>query len=408
MRAPTVLALAAGAVAQNETSGGFLASNPGGALPQNVQAPNITGFNNATVHPSTGGLAICVSGYVPVQAQASNLKFNFTLPSNQTQVTETFVEMLTAGSPAMKELMAGMQNVSGTYNIWSTYCQPNGMAPKGVQLLTHGVGFSGSYWDFAPGYSYVDVAVKHGYAAFFYDRLAVAKSEKADPINVVQSPLEVEIAHQLAVKLRNGDFAGTKFSKVIGTGHSFGSIITQAITSKYPEVLDAAVLTGFSTNTTGQLVFMAGLNLGIASQNQPLRFADLRNGYLVSSTSISQQIGFFRSPNFDPNILSLAEATKGSVTFGELFSTAAVTEPAPKYNGSVIVVNGANDLPFCSGNCTYPMDLAKAVQPKLYSSLAQSKFDSYLAPVTGHGVNLHYSAVAAYEYLQDFLQKQGL
>ena len=101
--------------------------------------------------------------------------------------------------------------------------------------------FSGSYWDFAPGSSYVDVAAKYGYASFFYDRLGVGNSDMPDPIQTIQAPLEVEIARVLANSLRNGQFSDNKFQKVAGGGHSFGSIITNAITKQYPDVFDAAI-----------------------------------------------------------------------------------------------------------------------------------------------------------------------
>lgn len=86
------------------------------------------------------------------------------------------------------------------------------------------------YWDFAPGYSYVDVAVQAGHGAFFYDRLGVGKSSTPDALSVVQAPLEVEILHSLITTLKSGSISNSTFSTVIGTGHSFGSILTQAIT----------------------------------------------------------------------------------------------------------------------------------------------------------------------------------
>jgi len=250
--------------------------------------------------------------------------------------------------------------------------------------------------------------VQNGYAAFFYDRLSVGMSEKADPISVVQAPLEVGIAQSLSEMLRAGAFANDTFSTVVGVGHSFGSIITQAITANYPESFDAAILTGFSVNSSALGVFITGLNLAIASQNQPIRFAALNNGYLVSSTVISNQIGFFRAPGFDPTILNLAEATKATVTLGELFTTGAVTTVASNYTRPIAVVNGAEDLPFCLGNCTYPTNLAAAVKLALYPNVPEGSFTAYLANTTGHGLNLHYSAVAAYTYIQDFLKQQEL
>lgn len=268
--------------------------------------------------------------------------------------------------------------------------------------------FSNTYWDFAPGYSYVDSAAEYGYASFFYDRLGVGKSDKPDPIQTIQGPLEVEIAHVLATSLRHGQFSDNKFKKVVGAGHSFGSIITNAITQQYPDTFDAAILTGFGTDLSGQPLFLQALNLALANQNQPARFGKLNNGFLVSSTVISNQIGFFKAPGFDPSILNQAEATKGSVTYGELNSLGGLGGLASNYTKPVAVVDGANDLPFCSGNCTYPIDQAKAVQPKYYPNVADEDFGSYIAPLSGHGLSFHYAAAGAYEYVQKFLVDRGL
>jgi hypothetical protein len=134
--AAQTLQMAAGQSAQ------FLALNPGGGVPVNVQAPSISGFMEPTIQPSRGGLAVCVSGMVPVQASGMNMKFNFELPNNQSQVTQTFVSVATSGSPFTEGLMAGMQSINGTHNISATYCTPaNNTKPDTVEVLTHGVGF---------------------------------------------------------------------------------------------------------------------------------------------------------------------------------------------------------------------------------------------------------------------------
>lgn len=238
--------------------------------------------------------------------------------------------------------------------------------------------------------------------------MGVGKSDKPDPIQTIQGPLEVEIAHVLATSLKAGQFSDNKFQKVVGAGHSFGSIITNAITRQYPAALDAAILTGFSTDLSTQPLFLQALNLAIASQDQPLRFAQLNNAFLVSSTVISNQIGFFRANGFAPSILDKAEATKGTVTLGELNSLSGIAGPAPNYTKPVAVIDGANDLPFCGGNCTYPTDQAKAVQPAYYPNVKSEDFGSYLAPLAGHGLNFHYSAAGAYDYIQKFLADRGL
>ena len=383
---------------------GLLMSTPGG-----VCSPGIGGFMNPTIHPSKGGLAVCVSGTVPVKANTSkNLKYNFTLPANQSQVTETVIELAISSTSFLQSIAAGTQNVSGTYNIGATLCTPaNGTQPSSVQFLTHGLAFDRTYWDFASGYSYVDVAIESGHAAFFYDRLGVGLSSKPDPLNVVQAPLELEIANELITMLREGDLGNLTFSTVVGVGHSFGSVITEALTATFPESLNAAILTGYSINSTGAATFFTGLNPAIAYEIQPYRFSGLNTGYLVSSTASSTQVGFFRSPGFDPMILSLADSTKGSVTIGELFSPAAITAPAKNFTGPVAVVNGAEDLPFCYGNCSYPTDLPAQVK-MLYPQVSANNFATYLAPTAGHGINFHYSARGAYDFIQSFLKSRGL
>ena len=57
-----------------------------------------------------------------------------------------------------------------------------------------------------------------------------------------------------AEMLRNGEIGGTKFSKIVGVGHSYGSIQVQAITATQPSALDSALLTGFSMNTYVYLI----------------------------------------------------------------------------------------------------------------------------------------------------------
>ncbi|PNS19801.1 hypothetical protein CAC42_7768 [Sphaceloma murrayae] len=387
-----------------------LSSSPGGAVPLGIQAPSVAGFGKPTIQPSRGGLAVCVSGIVNVTASTTqNLRLNVQIPANQSDLTNTILEYVAPGSPFAANLVQGTQEAGGTYEIGATLCTPaDNTSPDGVQLLTHGIGFDRHYWDFAAGYSYVDVAVANGYATLSYDRLGVGASTKADPLTELQASLEIEIAASLARLLRAGSLANTTFSTVVGTGHSFGSVISQAVTRLYPDLFDAAILTGYTTNGTALPAFLLGINVQIASENQPYRFSGLSNGYIVGGTTSNNQIGFFRAPNFDPAILAAADAGKGTTSYGEFFTLTAVTAPAANYTGSVAVVNGDADLPFCFGNCTTPTDLTAAVLPALYPNLDQNKTGTYIAPLTGHGLNLHYTAVAAYEYIQKFLKDQGL
>lgn len=106
--------------------------------------PSSSGFNQATFHKSNGGHATCVSGFVPVTASTNNnIKLDLSLPKNQSEVTEFFVASYSAGSTVAQDINLGKATVSGTWNIYATLCTPEqNVKPKGVQLLTHGVGVS--------------------------------------------------------------------------------------------------------------------------------------------------------------------------------------------------------------------------------------------------------------------------
>ncbi|GAB1744098.1 hypothetical protein NU219Hw_g1129t1 [Hortaea werneckii] len=375
---------------------------------EGLTIPSTAGFKFPRLTRSRGGQSQCVSGTVSVQASTdSNVQIDYPLPVNQTQVTETTLDYITPGSNFPASILGDSQTVEGTYNIGATLCMPSGSNVKGVQLLTHGVGFDRYYWDFTSDYSYVDRAAQAGYATFFYDRLGIGQSDKPDAVDTVQTGLEIAIARTLAQSLRKGDFAKKSFDKVVGVGHSFGSIITEAITASTPSTFDAAILTGFSVDTNGIAPFISGLNLAIAKENSPFRFPFLSTGYLISSNIISQQTGFFRAPGFDPRILQRAENTKQTFTVGELFTLAQAITPATAYTNPVAVVNGDADLPFCFGDCAQG-NKAQVVRPALYPALPETKFGTYLGSQAGHGLNFHYSAKEAFDFIMDFLSQQGL
>ncbi|KAF3013573.1 hypothetical protein E8E14_011349 [Neopestalotiopsis sp. 37M] len=376
--------------------------------------PDTSGLSQPVQHISRGGSTACVSGFVQVEAGTdANMNFAYEAPVNQTQVTQTFVSLWDSGDPLKEQIMNGTLSVNGTYEIGVTLCMPQPAKSDNqtmhLQVLTHGIGFDRSYWDLAPGYSYVDVAAAAGYAVFLYDRLGVGVSAREDPIKTIQSPLELEILNGLVTMLRDGALGGNNghFTSVVGVGHSFGSALTQGVTAAHPQAFDAAVLTGFSVNASGMSSFNLAQVPEIASINQPNRFAALPASYLVVGSAVALQTSFCHFPGFDPAVLALADATKGTVTLGEYFTTGAVVKPAANFTGPVAVVAGNEDLGFCFGNCSYPTNLLAEVPATLYPNVAANDTATYAAPLSGHGLNLHYSAAEAFAFIQDFLKSHG-
>ncbi|KAF1992802.1 hypothetical protein P154DRAFT_504419 [Amniculicola lignicola CBS 123094] len=368
----------------------------------------MTGFKNPSIQSSAGGKALCISGTIEVTASANNIHINTAGPVNQSAVTNILIELAQVNSTLDKHYLGEtptLNPITGTYGIYSQICFPNGrINATTLHFLIHGAGCDRSYWDIAPGYSYVDYAAEQGYTTFLFDRLGTGRSDKPDPVQAVQIPLGVAIGHELIQLLRSGRLAGHAFEHVVGIGHSAGSFTTNGITTLHPADLDAAVLTGFSPDTSGAPIAFVGLDLTIASQAVPFRFSGLANGYLTSGSISASQYLFMRSPGYDPAILNLAEATKQVFTLGELFSIKA--QVSVNFTGPIDVVNGEFDLPNCHGNCKVPYNKAAAAKDVFYPN-ASNGSSWYLSAVAGHGLNFHYSAPAAYEHILDFVKANG-
>lgn len=306
----------------------------------------------------------------------------------------------------MAQIENGNHTVNGPYDIYTSLCLPKGKpVPATVQFLTHGLGFDHTYWDIAES-SYVDAATAAGYAVFSYDRLGSGRSSKPDPVQVVQAPLHLAIAQELLKQVRGGFFSGYKFSKVVAVGHSYGSVLTEALTAAAPDQIDAAVLTGFSVDFTGIGSFLMALNLNLAKISNVSRFRSAAAGYLLSGSQVGWQTGFFTAPNFDDAVMVSSFANASTISFGELFSRKNVTVAATGFTGPVVIVNGDSDLPYCSGNCTFPTNKG---DDALKSAFALSKnATSFVMPGTGHALNLHHTACEAYAYILDFLKDNGV
>lgn len=272
--------------------------------------PNMTlGFPSGEAIPSNGKGATCVTGNVPITINSSNIKLLLDEPANQTVLTELIQELAQVNSVLANQTNGGPSTVHATFGIDTTLCFPNALdKAKGVrtaQVLTHGVGLDKSYWDIAPGYSYVDAAVAAGYATIAYNRLGVGNSDHPDAIQVVQSFADVEILHGIVALIRSGRLGSRQFKNVVGVGHSYGSLVELAQTAKYPKDIDAAVLTGFTYNFSNLPLTILANNPAIASINDPARFAGLSNGYLVHASSESIQLPFFRFPYFEQDSTSV-------------------------------------------------------------------------------------------------------
>ncbi|GME48989.1 hypothetical protein GTA08_BOTSDO02577 [Neofusicoccum parvum] len=354
----------------------------------------------------------CVAQTVPVDIEARNAVFdNSTTPHSNIDATWFVQNMTRQGHNFTNEVVQGFSTVKGTYQISTQLCWDDKTTADNatLQVLTHGIGFDKTYWDLSfenYNYSYVDAALAAGFATFSYDRLGIGASDHGDPLNEIQTNLEIAALRALTDKLRNGALPGVDaaYDTIVHVGHSYGSVQSFVFAHRYPNETQGIVLTGFSTNSSFMGFFATGANFEEANLNEPLRFLDLPDGYLVSADASSNQYNFFLPPYFDPEILAFSEYSKQPVTVGELLTIGSAISGPSVFTGPVLVFTGDADVPFCGGDCLETGGAAPSI-PAQTSVLFPnaSVFEAYIQPNTGHGLTAHYNATAGYQVIQNWL-----
>ncbi|KUI63958.1 hypothetical protein VM1G_10699 [Cytospora mali] len=285
----------------------------------------------------------CSDLSIEVPVVARNAVFNLTPPKSNIDVINFVLDMTQQGHNLTKEVLTGYETIGNTYYVAATYCEPRSGPSNTVQLLTHGIGFDRTYWDVSINnynYSYVAQAVDHGYSTFAWDRLGIAESQHGEPINEIQSHLEIAALYSLTEKLREGSVDGieTGFDKVVHVGHSFGSIQSYSLAVLYPGVSDGLVLTGFSHE--GQFIPYWDLGANLVPANSLSAFKDYQDGYIADGDVSAVQSNLFAPGAFDPVLLDLAYTSRKPATIGELLSIAGATAFENPLTGPVLIITG--------------------------------------------------------------------
>ncbi|MCJ1373428.1 hypothetical protein MMC20_004656 [Loxospora ochrophaea] len=326
--------------------------------------------------------------------------------------TELLVEIAQVDSNFSTVTSGGKSVISGTFSIYSKLCLPTHETAtrnsSTLQFLTHGGTLDSSYWDIAPGYSYIDAAAAAGYATFSYDRLGSGRSDHPDPIQVVQLYLQIELAHVLVSWLKTAKLGGQFFSQIIGVGHSLGSGLTQAVTLKYPTDFSAVILTGHSAYFSSATIGTASTAQQIANTDPSGRFSSLGNAYLTPApVPQSVQFAFYRYPYFDSQIFYSQFNSRQTNALGELLTLIDAYAPVPAYTGPVDIVDGQHDFFYCGGDCYFPVDQAAAALTAYYPAAGKGS-QTFIVPNSGHNINAHYAAPQAFSQMINFLAVNGI
>lgn len=284
--------------------------------------------------------------------------------------------------------------------------------------LTNSIQWSG---EGAPGYgfdgdkySWVAYASQQGYPTLAIDRLGYGESEHPDPILVVQFPASAEVSNAVAQLAKQGASPLPRaFDKVIYVGHSFGSIIGNVMNAKYPDTVDATILTGWTDNFVVNGIPVALLMLTLPAQVvEPARFGHLPVGYLEVTSEPGDINAFFYKGTYDPQIQVYDFTHRGTLSLGEILTFPFVTTAAPNYKKPVFVITGKQDNIFCNptvgllpANCgTGPLNMLATSKP-LYP--AASIYDWYVLPNAGHCWQIHYAAQEGFKASHDWLASIG-
>lgn len=367
--------------------------------------------------------AICRDFYADITASADNIDLASVLgaaPPNQQALVQASIDQYAAGSTVMQQIMAApSRNVAGTYLMWFQYCAPASGQPKGLFQTHHGLVGNAGYWNAQPGgetsNSFVNAASAAGWATLSYDRLGVGRSAHPDGLQVVQIAYETAQSVAIAGQLRAGTLGDLgSFDKIVGVGHSYGSILLSGVASSAPDTFEALVLTGYSNNVTLGPLGLAGFDSTIASVAYPARFGELSDDNYVITPSVSaDQMGFFHYPNYTQAALDAFTTGKGEYTLGQQNSISApYSLSRQEYTRPLLVVTGENDAPFCASDCLVTslgdnqtqLDTAR----ELFPSVDSGNFSTFIVPATGHGINYHETAPVAYQAIIDFLGTVGL
>ncbi|RDA92066.1 hypothetical protein CP533_0983 [Ophiocordyceps camponoti-saundersi (nom. inval.)] len=349
----------------------------------------------------------CIDITVPVKLRPRNVFYKVSPPKNEVDLIN-FILDFGRRKPSLPQRLAKKSKV---YKLATTYCSPDSGPGHRLQILTHGIGFDRTYWDFPHEnrrYSYVDRALARGYSTLTWDRLGIGASSHGDPINEIQLFLEMDALLALTTWVRSGGLPGHhhRHSRMVHVGHSYGSALTTVLTNQHPSMTDCIILTGFSQVYKFLASFILSANL-ISVKKIPSLAHRYDEGYVAPHSSIGIQTDFFAPHNFDPAVLQAVTERRQPAALGELMTLSYVTSKS-SYKGPVLLI-ADRDIPFCGGNCSNTafvgINAPNMLEQSRRNFASSSVFEAVVVQKAGHGLNLEYTAPLVYKRMLDFADK---
>lgn len=268
--------------------------------------------------------------------------------------------------------------------IFGRYCRNARPTRKALQILVPGITYTHSYFDF-PGfgnrYSYTKFMNGHGYDTLAIDRLGMGRSTRP-PLGVsVNAFSNADALHQVVDAVRSNGLAGRKYRKIVLTGHSYGTFVSDLTSATYHDV-DGVIGTGWFQQPTA--LGVAGIFAILWPAATDSRFL----GRIVDPTYLTTRPGtrgfFYRSGDTDPAVVAADEATKDTASLSE--TTYLLPEAAgltTRIGVPTLRVVGQYDKVICN-----PLPCTQSRLARLAPALFPAGVTVHVQPGAGHNVAL--------------------
>ncbi|KAJ7309953.1 Alpha/beta hydrolase family-domain-containing protein [Mycena albidolilacea] len=334
-------------------------------------------FSLSRVYVASGASCDCSSLVIPVDVDVL-------IPKDPTDIFG-----------GLKSNASSLRRLQATYDVYGVFCQPATVPPVNadvVQFLVHGFTYTNQYWsppiEEFRNYSYSAFSCDRGLPSLAIDWVGVGLSSRPVNASDVQYATEAAVASQLARQLKNVSiFPGVQpFKKVIGIGHSAGSVLLNfaALVEGPRSPFDGLIMTGaliVEPNTLPPLPILS------ARDDDPLRWGGLDPDYLTTS---SRNIFYGRDPaTFSPRMLRFDNFTKDVGSIASLLQVPISTLPT-QYTGPIAKVVGSEDQLLCPGTRCEDVAALNAMEKVLWPDA--KSFEVVVAQGSGHDLNLDFLA----------------
>jgi pimeloyl-ACP methyl ester carboxylesterase len=316
----------------------------------------------------------------------------------------------TAGQHSSCSVVAFTVDVTPTEpaTMRGTLCLPATGHAATIEVLLSGLTYDSIYWELpaATGLpSYQQALNTQGYATLAIDRLGTGLSSRP-PSADVTFDTEVATLHQVVTDIHAG-LAGHHFTNLVLVGHSFGSALAIGDAANHPGDSNAIVLSGWAhaegaDGTAFENVLVNADTDPVTGPGNPPA------GYLTTQVG-SRGTYFYNSADASPTTIQLDEATKSTMTTGELDSLEEPYDPTLAANVTVpiLMAIGSDDELTCGTEltCSSAAEIV-GYESQLFTSTPS--LQAYLLPDAGHSINLARNAPTWFAASVNWTKSLGL